>query len=39
MAFAGGQEEKRVAAMIISTMLAATLALVVFLIRARTRIE
>jgi uncharacterized membrane protein (UPF0136 family) len=37
MAFAGGQEEKRVAAMIISTMLAATVALVVFLIRTRAR--
>jgi len=39
VAFAGGQEEKRVAAMLISTMLAATLALVVFLIRARNRID
>ncbi len=35
MAFAGGQPEKRVAAMIISAMLAATLALVAFLIRER----
>ena len=39
MAFAGGQAEKRVGAMILSTMLAATLALVVFLIRARKRID
>ena len=39
VAFAGGQEEKLVAAMIISTMLAATLALVVFLLRARKRLD
>ena len=39
VAFAGGQPEKRVAAMIISAMLAATILLVVFLFRARKRVD
>lgn len=37
MAFAGGQSEKLVAAGIITAMLAATLSLIVFLLRARGR--
>jgi uncharacterized membrane protein (UPF0136 family) len=39
LAFAGGQPEKRVAATIISGMLAATVALIIFLVRARKRLD
>ena len=37
MAFAGGQSEKLVAALIITSMLVATLGLIVFLLRTRSR--
>jgi hypothetical protein len=37
MAVAGGQPEKRIAALIISAMLTATLGLIVFLIRSGDR--